>query len=449
MGSNSRPRCIGILAHVGNQNLGDEALVAAVIQGIRRTYPDAIIRGFTTNPRDTSSRHGIVAFPLRRTESSNGSGGPPARGHGHEAMWRGRYLDRLKAAAKRVGLVRRSLQAFRKAGRTVSAVVREPAFLVAAQRNLRGVDLLVVAGSQQLNDAFGGPWGFPYTLWKWSLLARVTGTKVAYLSVGAGPIDAPLSQRFVRQALSLASYRSHRDALSSQLIEGIGVRGEGPVVPDLVYGLRIAAPVANGSGRAVTPLVGANPVPLYDGRYWSIEDATRYSRYIATFAAFCDQLVQSDHRIAFFPTQLQADPPVIEDIRRQMTARDAARAGVTTVSGIRSLEDLVAEIAQMDLVVANRYHGILISLLLQKPVLALAYHGKTFELMAMMGQAEYAVEASSCTTELLAERFASLEARAPEIRREVVDRAAALRQVLEGQYARVFALVNGETRLAS
>ena len=64
---------VGILGHVGNENLGDEAIIAAVIQNIRRRVPDAEINGFTLNPADTLERHGIVSFPIRR-----GAGAKPS-----------------------------------------------------------------------------------------------------------------------------------------------------------------------------------------------------------------------------------------------------------------------------------------------------------------------------------------------------------------------------------
>ena len=47
---------VGILGHVGNKNLGDEAIIAAVIQGVRRRCPDVWLCGFTANPHDTTAR---------------------------------------------------------------------------------------------------------------------------------------------------------------------------------------------------------------------------------------------------------------------------------------------------------------------------------------------------------------------------------------------------------
>ena len=55
---------IAILGHVGTKNLGDEAIIAAVIHQIGKRYPTAQIIGFTGDPDDTRARHGIPAFPI-------------------------------------------------------------------------------------------------------------------------------------------------------------------------------------------------------------------------------------------------------------------------------------------------------------------------------------------------------------------------------------------------
>jgi polysaccharide pyruvyl transferase WcaK-like protein len=433
-----RPR-IGIFAHAGNQNLGDEALVAAAIQAVRHRYPDAEIRGYSANPADTGARHGIAAFPIRRVPATITA--PVANGTLPAHQRRG-WIAGIARIVKAVPPFRAGVAALRRTVRVLASALREPRFLLASHRNLKGVDLLLIAGSQQLNDMFGGAWGFPYTVWKWSMLAKLTGTRVAFLSVGAGPIRSPLSRWFLRRGLALASYRSHRDPLSCQLLRSIGVPGDGLVAPDLVYGLRLAAP-AIARDPLGPPIVGANPVPFFDGRYWPQARPATYGRYVGTLAAFADWLLESGHRVLFFPTQLSADPPVIDDVRRRMaTNGNLARTAMLPPGTIASLEDLVAEIARMDFVVANRYHGILIALLLQKPVLGLAYHAKSVELMSMMGLEKYAIDLTDCTTARLIAAFASLEANAHAIREQIATHLDSLRERLERQYDGVFGLMD-------
>src|SRR5208337_1496805 len=78
MPSNEKQRRIGVFSHGGLKNLGDEALFAAVIQNVRLRVPDAQIVGFTANPEDTESRHGIPAYPIARLDQPHKSNLPAA-----------------------------------------------------------------------------------------------------------------------------------------------------------------------------------------------------------------------------------------------------------------------------------------------------------------------------------------------------------------------------------
>src|SRR2546426_11245774 len=83
---------------------------------------------------------------------------------------------------------------------------------------------------------------FPYTTLFRSLLARASGTRGAFLSVGAGPLETPLGKFFVRQALRLAGYRSFRDDDARRSIMRLGVAGELAVVADLAFSFTVDAP---------------------------------------------------------------------------------------------------------------------------------------------------------------------------------------------------------------
>ena len=56
-------------------------------------------------------------------------------------------------------------------------------------------------------DAYSNALGWPYDVFKWSLIARLLRRKVLFVSVGAGP-SHPLSKWLIKSALSLAHYRS-------------------------------------------------------------------------------------------------------------------------------------------------------------------------------------------------------------------------------------------------
>src|SRR4029077_19097650 len=117
---------------------------------------------------------------------------------------------------------------------------------------------------------------FPYTIFKWVMLARHAGASCIFLNVGAGPLTQPLSKLFVRRALLAADYVSLRDHKSRSLVGEIGFTGESRVCPDSAYGLEATTTKDVVSERGAQAIVGFAPM-LYpdadpDGRYLAIGD---------------------------------------------------------------------------------------------------------------------------------------------------------------------------------
>lgn len=429
-------RKIGILGHFGTKNLGDEAIVASLIQNIRSRYPNAEIVCFSTRPQDTEQRHGVAAFPVRRMDKP-----PDSSPQAFSSESGIRLMSRVKAGIKKVPFIYASLKASYNAARRAASAVEEVGFLRKSARSLKGTELLLIAGSQQLSDHYGGPWGFPYTLLKWSLLARSRGTRIAFVGLGAGPIGSPLSRFFLRRALSLASYRSYRTAASRALIGPIHGAINDPVMPDSAYSMHVSH--AQAARRiSVQPVVGINPVPYYDGRYWHESNPAIYAAYVQKMAHFVDWLIERGYKIWLFPTQLVADPLVITDIKAAMKAAAGRVPGDCFVDWpVTGLEDLVTSMASSDFIVANRFHGVIIPFLLGKPVLALAYHKKTQELMAQMGLAQYALDTGTFDVESMMQRFLSLEAERENLAHQIVRKARDHRRMLDAQYDSLFDLL--------
>jgi len=444
MTASESQRKIGVFSHAGTKNLGDEALLAAVIQNIRARIPNAELTGFTINPQDTHPRHGIPAFPIRRLDRpstgfvSAESSLPAAPSFSAPLQTPTSAPSRWKQSMKAVPGLAAALRGFRNFLGAVKGAALEPKFLLDSYRRLRGVELLLVAGSQQLNDIYGA-WGFPITLFKWMLLARLTGTKVAILSVGAGPISSPFSRFLIRRVLRMCSYRSYRDAISSKLVESIGVDGPNPVFPDLVYSLQLPSPRPVPK-VAESIVVGVNPVPFYDVRYWATPNAARYHDYVQKFARFAEWLHQNGYSTLFFPTQARADILTIQDIRAELNGKTNSKRMIAGIP-IQNLDDLISEIQRADLVVANRYHGILLSLLLNKPVLGIAYHEKSRALLEQAGQGDYVLNIADFSTEGLIEKIMALHANSARAKKEIASRIAPLREALELQYDAVFSLI--------
>jgi len=433
-------RKIGILGHYGNGNLGDEAIVAAVIQSVKRHAPDATVVGFCVNPVDTAQRHGIQAFRIRRVVSAppvGGAGGSQAATtSGEQRSWR----ESTKQIIKSIPLLNSLAKLIWHLPRTLHTIWREGCFLVTASRTLTGIDLLIVAGSGQLMDGFGGAWAFPYTLFKWSVMARLRKTKLAILSVGAGPINAPLSRFFLRQALRLAHYRSFRDDYSMSLIKSLGVKKADNVFPDLACNLVLGhADVVPTENRS--RVVGIIPVPYYDHRYWQKSDPVKYTDFVQKLAQFSLWLLDRGFVVSPFWTKLYTDELVVKDIEKVIKSSNVNQASEGLLSRqISTLDDVIRAMGECDMLVASRFHGILLPLLMQKPVIGLAYHPKTNDMMTYMGQPDYCLSIDDFTVEGLQRMFLQMEERVPIIRSTLKPQALKAAALVEEQYRRVISL---------
>jgi polysaccharide pyruvyl transferase WcaK-like protein len=420
--------------HGGNQ--GDECVVTALIQNIRRRCPDAEIVGFSLNPEDTRRRHGIAAYPIRVSAETPAGSGPETavsepRTHGGHLRAFVRCVPPLRAFGWWLG------------GRfeTVRAIAREPAFLWRSYRRLQGTDLVILAGSGPLEDGGGGPWNHPYAVFKWALLCRLRGTHFVPLNVGGGPIRHRLTRIFLRQAIRWSAYRSFRDRHTADLIAALGVPGENPVLPDLAFSLdlpKAPAPAEIPGLQRGKGVVALTPLPHHDGRYANAGDRQSYERYLSKLVGFAAWLLRNGYSVALVATQLVADPLVCADLEQALQAiPDLQMDKRLAHPFIEAFEDLIRVYSACDYVVAARFHGIILPMLLGKPVVAMAYHPKTPALMSYMGQDEFCLDIDNFTTDHVSDCFTRLVEHRDEALQEARSRIPTLRRMLEAQYDRL------------
>ena len=439
-------RRIAVLGNYGNLNLGDEVTLASVLQFVRRRCPGATVYALSEHPEETRARHGVETVP-----SVVGAGGapPPA-----DAVFprrppqagAGGARGRLKTRLKRVPLLFVTLRAIVGLPGLFRGLWRHLRFGARGFAFLRRVDLLVVAGGGQLSDHFEGIWGFPLQLFSWCLLARCAGAQVAVLNVGAGPIRGRGSRVLFRWTLRLARYRSYRDERSRRLIESIGVRDAGPVGPDLAFGWEPPAvtpeePIADGR------TIGLNVFPYKDWRYSPTYDPAAYAAYVEKIGDLGLALLAQGYRVRLFPTQLRADVRVIRDVLETLKPRlPAGEEDRLQVAPIQTVEDLAREIRRADVIIATRFHAIVIAMLAGKPVLGLCTESKMTDLMTDMGQAAYALPLDSLQVSGALARFVDLQADRGRVTAELARGVRRARQALEPQLDAVFGPAAGAAR---
>ena len=80
------------------------------------------------------------------------------------------------------------------------------------------------------------------------------------------------------------------------------------------------------------------------------------------------------------------------------------------------MKDLLIEMVGFDFVVTSKFHGVVFSHLLAKPVIALSYHNKIDDLMRTVGHSEYCLNIENFDAARLERAFMSLVENAQELK---------------------------------
>jgi polysaccharide pyruvyl transferase WcaK-like protein len=428
--SNHHNKKIGLMGPFGYGNLGDAAIQDAMLQHIRKYFPDAEIYGFSLNPEDTQARHGIKSFPITRMS----------------------WLEEEKSGNsffERLGnwLGGRNSPVLKKLEKWVRRGPREFGMILSAYRILKGFDVLIVSGGGQLDDYWGGggPWSHPYTMLKWGGLARLRKAKFMFVSVGAGPLDAKLSQIFVRFALSLANYRSYRDAYSKEYVARVvGFEKNDPVYPDLAFSLQaddsLSVPLPTNPSRRI---VGIGPIGYFKPGSWPEEDPDTYAAYLEKLASLVCWLFERQYAVLFLPGEAYYDQLAINDLIEILKRRHGGDLHDLFVEAtIHTVPDLLTQIQRTEFVVLSRLHNIILSQSLNKPVIALSYQAKIDSLMANTGQANYCFPIQSFREQELMKAFEDLEANQATIRNQLDLHIRQYQASLDEQYQNIFGKLN-------
>ncbi len=406
---------IALFGHFGVGNFGNETTLQALLCNLRRFMPDALISGISTAPEIVTARYGISAVPISGVIVT---------------QWKLRN------------------PVFRLARKLLIGVTSELYRWLKGIKTLWNQHMLVVVGTGLLTDAFGlGAWG-PYSVFKWSLIARLCGCRLMFVSVGAGPLNTRRGRFFVKLALALANYRSYRDDASREYLRKVGFERRGDAVyPDLAFSLPVRLQKRQRE-ETRRPVVGLG-LMLYSAMY-GVEKTTEdhYESYIRTLVLFVEWLLKRQYDVRL----LIGDLSDIEAVQRfeslleeQLSTDDVRRVKAEPIG---SADELLLQLDATDLVVATRFHNALLALYLDKPTIAISFHHKCSSLMKQMGVSEYYQDINHLSIETLIEQFCDLEKNASKLRVHIKRKADECRTALDDQYTlilREFLTETGKT----
>ena len=266
-----------------------------------------------------------------------------------------------------------------------------------------------------------------------------------FLSVGASRLDHPLSRWLVKVALSLADYRSYRDHFSQECLDGIGVNTSGdPVYPDLGFSFpRTKLPGSPNRSRTGR-VIGVGLMDYYGKESRRETGEHIYYTYIETMARFTGWLLNQGYTVRLFIGDVSYDKRAKQDLIEALGRDHVTYDGRRLIDEpVFSVEQLLAQLAATDMVVATRFHNVLLALLLNKPVVSISYDPKHYALMAGVGLAAYCLPIDDFDFQKLIEQFTRSEANGETVKADLMWRVEQYRQVLDEQYATIFKAVSG------
>ena len=395
---------VGLVGLLGQGNLGNDGSLEAVLAYLAAEQPLAILDFLCTGTDQMIARYGVPATRIR---------------------W---YNSQTQGAASMTALAVKSVM--------VPLGMFVDVFRLGAW--IRRHDVVMVPGMGVLETSLPlRSWHTPYSMFLVSAFGRIFRTKVALVSVGATEIRQPLARHLVTAAARLAYYRSFRDDFSREAMRRMGLDTSGDAVyPDLAFALPtpLDIPVVEG-------MVGVGVMDYHGSNDDRRQADQLHASYVEKMKSFVLWLVDNGRSVRLFTTDVHDERimrEVIADLRAHRPQLEPSRI---VAEPVHSLDELMRQIASVDIVVASRFHNVLCALKLAKPTLSVGYAAKFGVLMEEAGMAEFCQSAHSVDVDRMIEQFVELESRSAQLQKMIMERTAANVRLLNRQFATLSALL--------
>jgi polysaccharide pyruvyl transferase WcaK-like protein len=213
------------------------------------------------------------------------------------------------------------------------------------------------------------------------------------------------------------------------------------VYPDLAHSLiikKIKPRLSEFDKPKSLPRIGINPMPMYDSRYWCVHDQNKYYGYINKIVQFVTKLIENNYPFFFFGTQ-RRDNDVITDILSLLKTSEKGKEDLDSIVFFsNSVKELIENILSANIVVATRFHGTVLSLLSERPLISICYYRKSRDLMNDMQQEDYAVDFENFAVDEIWKKLKQLESNLPDEIEKIRAKNFEYRLILDKQYDLLF-----------
>lgn len=332
------PVGVFLYGYYGHGNLGDDLLLRAVIEGIRRLRPDAVFAVQSHGPVAGLAKLGV------EVESVD--------------------IDHILSDRRR------------------ARPLRLWAMLQTYARHFRHCDWLVFGGGTVFHER---PNAVSLTLiLLMCALARLQGLRIAALGVGVATLPSPLGRFLLRQIVRLTDLFVVRDAAALAECEKAGVAARVRSGGDLVYGLattfHITRAVDHRDGPQQKPLLALSLHPT------SLPDNPQGDRTLAILRDAMSQLLNGGWqlRLLSFQDGAAADAGAVHDrsvLSRLLIGLAPERRSAVTERAVIADDAAIEDVfAGVTLHCGMRFHGHVLASILGIPFVGIAHDNKIDEI---------------------------------------------------------------------
>lgn len=398
------PVRIGLLGMYASANLGDTAIQQAVMGALNARRSNLEFVAICTAPEDAARTFGLNAHDV----SGFGDTVTPASASSTSSTSAPTWWERaprplsLAAAAWRIDHL------------------------------MRRLDMLLVSGSGQIDDFWGGPWEQPFRLRAWAGAARRQQKPVAFFGVGVDQLLTRSGSWLAMSALGLADQRVVRDPGSRDTLQRMGFAPHCDVCPDPAFHLE--APPLLGGDRTEPPFVVISPIVR---KAWPGAADAAYANYLQCLADTADHLIGRGLHVRFVCSQTRMDPPVIAEVRERMRRPASATSDYTP----GTVQDYIRATQPAELVIASRLHALILAMVGGTPVVAASYARKVTQQMTDAGLGANCLELATLEQPVLLALVDRVLADLPRQRAVLHSTVARFRDDVDQRFDRLAALV--------
>jgi len=380
----------------GCGNLGNDGSLEAMVGFLRHARPNAKLYCVCSHPDVVAREMGIETLPIRKPR-------PPAP----------------------LGII----------GRLLMWGPRRAVDLAYSLGHLRGADVMIIPGTGILDDFGERPYGMPLTILAWCLAARFTGTRIALVCIGAGPIRNRVSRWLMIQSARLAQYRSYRDHVSKEFMSrnaGFDTAGD-PVFPDIAFKLPVPSGKLMPANENGLLTIGVGVMSYYGWYGFADGGQEIFARYIDKLVRFVVHLLDQGHAVRLLTGELDDSFAVNTLLARVRAARPDLSEARILAEPSASLHEVMRQMADADIIVATRFHNIVCALKMGKPTISLGYARKNDVLLGEMGLGDYCQHVETFDVATLIRQLNDLANRRDEHANQVCEKVRMFQQELARQ----------------